>query len=263
MMIRSLKTAATGMEAQQLHIDVIANNISNVNTVGFKKGRAEFQDLFYQEVRAARRSEVAEAEGAPAPLEVGQGTRPIATTKVFTTGSFKQTGNDLDVAIEGEGFLRVQRPDGTYAYTRDGQLKIDADGQVVNAEGRPLDPPVVVPPETTQLIVERDGTMKVMLPEETLPMEVGQLELSRFVNPAGLKSLGHNLYEETEASGIPFHGMPGEEGLGTVTQGALESSNVEVVQEMIDLISAQRAYEINSRVVRAADEMLQQTAALR
>lgn len=263
MMSRSLKTAASGMEAQQLNIDVIANNISNVNTVGFKKGRAEFQDLFYQEIRAARRSEVAADQGAPAPLEVGQGTRPIATTKTFSTGAFIQTGNELDVAVEGQGFLRLRMPDGTYAYSRAGQLKVDADGQLVNAEGRPLDPPVVVPPDTTRLIIERDGTVKAMQPGDTVPIEVGLIELTRFVNPAGLKSLGHNLYQETEATGLPFDGVPGEEGLGTITQGALESSNVEVVEEMISLISAQRAYEINSRVIQAADQMLQQTANLR
>ena len=262
-MIRSLHSAASGMEAQQLHIDVVANNLANVNTTGFKKSRVEFQDLFYQEIRAARRSEEASAQGAPAPLEVGQGTRPIATRKMFVTGDMIQTQNDLDLAIEGRGFFRIRTPDGDPAYTRAGQFALDADGQFVTAEGRPVEPGIVVPPETLSLTIEPDGTIKALQPGDTAAIEIGQLELTQFVNPAGLKSLGHNLYAETEASGEPLDGRPGEGGLGTIAQGALESSNVEVVEEMIDLIAAQRAYEINSRVVRAADEMLRETAQLR
>jgi len=262
-MIRSLNTAASGMQAQELEIDVIANNLANVNTTGFKKARAEFQDLFYQEVRAARRSEEGKGQGAPAPLEIGQGTRAIATQKNFSTGAFIQTGNQLDVAIEGHGFMRIIQPDGNMAYTRSGMLKIDADGRLTNAEGRLLDPPIEIPPEANNVIIEPDGTVKVGIANEPLPLEVGQLELSQFVNPGGLKSLGHNLYAETDASGEPIHGAPGEDGLGSIQQGMIESSNVEVIEEMISLIAAQRAYEINSRVIRASDEMLRETASIR
>ena len=262
-MIRSLNTAASGMEAQELQIDVIANNLANVNTTGFKKSRAEFQDLFYQEIRSARRSEEGKAQGAPAPLEVGQGTRAIATQKNFSTGNFIQTGNQLDIAIEGAGFLRVNQPDGGLAYTRSGMLKIDADGRICNAEGRSIDPPVEIPPEAMNVIIEPDGTVKIGISNEPIPVEVGKLELSQFVNPGGLKSLGHNLYAETDASGEPIHGSPNEDGLGSIQQGMLEGSNVEVIDEMISLIAAQRAYEINSRVIRASDEMLREIASIR
>ncbi|MCB9728878.1 MAG: flagellar basal-body rod protein FlgG [Deltaproteobacteria bacterium] len=262
-MIRSLHSAASGMEAQQLHIDVIANNLANVNTTGFKKARAEFQDLFYQEIRAARRSDTVEAEGSPIPLEVGQGTRPIATQKIFTGGDLLQTQNQLDLAIEGAGFFRVAMPDGTVAYTRAGAFKLDSDGRIVSIEGRPLDPPISVPPETTAITVEQDGTVKALQPGDIEPLEVGRIELTQFVNPAGLKSLGHSLYQATSAAGEPLDGLPGELGLGVISQGSLEGSNVVVVEEMIELIAAQRAYEINSRVIRASDEMLQTTTQLR
>lgn len=262
-MIRSLNTAASGMEAQEFEIDVIANNLANVNTTGFKRSRAEFQDLFYQEIRAARAGGEGKEQGSPAPLEVGQGTRAIATQKNFSNGALVSTGNQLDIAIEGQGFIRVNQPDGTQAYTRSGMLKIDADGRLTTAEGKSLDPPIEIPAEATNVIFEPDGTVKVGLSGETLPLEVGKLELTQFVNPGGLKSLGHNLFMETEASGEPINGTPGEEGLGSIQQGMIESSNVEVIEEMISLIAAQRAYEINSRVIRASDEMLRETASIR
>lgn len=262
-MIRSLHSAASGMEAQQLHIDVIANNLANVNTTGFKKSRAEFQDLFYQEVRAARRSEDSLAQGSPLPLEIGQGTRPIATQKIFTGGDLLQTQNQLDLAIEGSGFFRVGMADGTVAYTRAGAFKLDADGRIVNIEGRPLDPPLSVPPDTTAITVEQDGTVKAQQPGDVEPLEIGRIELTQFINPAGLKSLGHSLYQATAAAGEPLDGVPGDLGLGIISQGSLEGSNVVVVEEMIELIAAQRAYEINSRVIRASDEMLQTTTQLR
>ena len=262
-MIRSLNTAASGMEAQEFEIDVIANNLANVNTTGFKRSRAEFQDLFYQEIRAARGGEEGKEQGSPAPLEVGQGTRAIATQKNFSNGALVSTGNQLDIAIEGQGFIRVNQPDGTHAYTRSGMLKIDADGRLTTAEGKSLDPPIQIPAEATNVIFEPDGTVKVGLSNEPLPLEVGKLELSQFVNPGGLKSLGHNLFMETEASGEPINGTPNEEGLGSIQQGMIESSNVEVIEEMISLIAAQRAYEINSRVIRASDEMLRETASIR
>lgn len=263
-MIRSLHSAASGMEAQQTQIDVIANNMANVNTTGFKKGRAEFQDLLYQEIAGATQEQVRSGgSGRPAPIEIGMGTRLVATQKMFETGDLRQTTNELDVAIEGDGFFRVRMADGTRGYTRAGDFKVIASGQLVTNHGDPVEPPLFVPPETTRVIIEKDGTVKAQQPGEVTPTEVGRIELSQFANPVGLKSLGHGLYAQTEASGQPIDGRPGEEGLGEVAQGFLEGSNVKVVEEMIDLIAAQRAYEINSRVIRAADEMLAEAAQLR
>ncbi|MCB9737005.1 MAG: flagellar basal-body rod protein FlgG [Deltaproteobacteria bacterium] len=263
-MIRSLHSAASGMEAQQTQIDVIANNMANVNTTGFKKSRAEFQDLLYQEVQAATaRSGRRSSEGRPVPIEIGQGTRLVATQKIFQTGDLHQTTNQLDVAIEGDGFLRVRMPDGLRSYTRDGGLKMTSEGQVVTTFGHPLDPPIFIPPDATRVAIDQDGTVKAQVPGDVDLVEVGRIELSQFVNPSGLRSLGSGLYQETEASGRPIDGAPGEQGRGTVAQGFLESSNVKVVEEMIDLIAAQRAYEINSKVIQAADQMLGEAAQLR
>lgn len=262
-MIRSLRTAASGMEAQQLSIDVIANNLANVNTVGFKRSRAEFQDLFYQELRSAKDNGEDQIEASPLPLEVGQGTRAVATNKIFQAGILMPTNNEMDLAIEGAGFFRVVLPDGTPAYTRNGALKVDQDGQVVTVEGQVLDPPIVIPPEATAMLVESDGTVKAVMPGDTDPIEVGRIGLSLFLNPSGLKSMGHNLYQRTEGSGEPLDGFAGDEGFGTVAQGMLEGSNVKVIEEMINLIAAQRAYEINSRVIQAADQMLRETTNLR
>lgn len=262
-MIRSLHTASTGMEAQQLELDVIANNLANVNTTGFKRSRAEFQDLFYQEIRAARRGDDASQQGSPSPLEVGQGTRPIATQKMFAPGNLVQTQNQLDLAIEGQGFFRIAMPDGEVAYTRSGMFQLDADGQLITSEGRPLDPPIDIPPDSLSVTIEPDGTVKVTQPGDAGTIEAGRIELAMFVNPGGLKSMGHNLYMETEGSGEPIDGVPGSDGFGQLAQGSLESSNVQVVEEMIGLIAAQRAYEINSKVIRASDEMLRETASLR
>ena len=262
-MIRSLNSAASGMEAQQLNIDVIANNLANVNTLGFKKARAEFQDLFYQEIRQATQQPGGGPGGAPAPLEVGQGTRPVATQRIFQPGDLQQTNNELDMAIEGAGFFRVRMPDDQIAYTRAGAFKTDADGQIVNSEGLPMDPPVVIPADTISLAIERDGTIKAKRPGEIQPVEIGQVELSQFVNPVGLKAMGHGLYTETEGSGPAIDSVPDRDGFGRIAHGMVESSNVKVVSEMIDLIAAQRAYEINSRVIRASDEMLELAAQLR
>jgi flagellar basal-body rod protein FlgG len=266
-MIRSLHTAASGMEAQQLRIDTIANNLANVNTNGFKKSRAEFQDLFYQQLRASGSPQATRAtsqqSGAPVGLEVGMGTRPVATQKIFSMGELMQTNNPLDIAIEGNGFFRVTRADGTFAYTRAGAFKTNADGMVVTAEGQPLDPVIVIPQDTVSVSIETDGTVKAQAPGDVDAVEIGRLELVQFVNPAGLTSLGHGLFAETEASGQPIFGFPGEDGLGQVAQGMLESSNVKVVEEMIDLIAAQRAYEINSKVIQTTDEMLRQTTNMR
>ena len=261
-MIRSLNTAASGMEAQQFRIDVIANNMANVNTVGFKKSRAEFQDLFYQQIRA---SDVGsgEARGTPAPLEVGLGVRPVTTQKMFGAGDMLMTHNQLDLAIEGRGFYKFRMPDGENAYSRAGAFMVDREGVVINAQGFALDPPIIIPPETTALTVDRDGTVKALQPGDTEGIEVGRIELVQFANPAGLSSAGGGLFRQSGASGEEIVGQPGEQGMGTIAQGMLESSNVKVVEEMIDLISAQRAYEINSRVVRAADEMLREATSLR
>ncbi len=258
-----MHTAASGMEAMQTQIDVIANNMANVNTTGFKKARAEFQDLLYQQVRAPSVARTRGESGRPVGVEIGLGTRLMATQKVFETGDMKQTQNQLDLAIQGDGFFRVRLDDRQFAYTRAGDFKITARGQIVTSQGHPLEPPLFVPPDTTAITIEDDGTVKAEQPGETEAIEVGRIELGRFANPAGLKALGQGLYLETEASGRAVIGAPGEEGVGALEQGMLESSNVEVVEEMIDLIAAQRAYEINSRVIKAADEMLAEAAQLR
>ena len=262
-MIRSMHTAASGMEAMQTQIDVIANNMANVNTTGFKKGRAEFQDLLYQEVRAPSSQRTRGNSGRPVGVEIGLGTHLVATQKMFETGDMKQTQNQLDLAIQGDGFFRVRVNDQQLGYTRAGDFKITAQGQIVTSQGHPLEPPLFVPPETTTITIEENGVVKAQQPGDTAPVEVGTLELARFANPGGLKALGEGVFLETEASGHPVLNAPGEEGVGTVQQGMLEASNVEVVEEMIDLIAAQRAYEINSRVIKAADEMLAETAQLR
>jgi len=234
-----------------------------VNTTGFKKARAEFQDLLYQEVRAASAQRQRGNMGRPVGVEIGLGTRLVATQKMFETGDMKQTQNQLDLAIQGEGFFRVRLNDNDFGYSRAGELKITAQGQIVTTQGHPLEPPLFVEPETTTVIIDSNGLVKTLEPGQTQPTEVGNIELVRFPNPAGLKALGDGIYLETETSGRPVIGTPGEDGVGSVEQGMLESSNVEVVEEMIDLIAAQRAYEINSRVIRAADEMLADAAQLR
>ena len=258
-----MHNAASGMEAMQTQIDVIANNLANVNTTGFKKARAEFQDLLYQEVRAPSAERQRGNAGRPVGVEIGLGTRLIATQKSFETGDMKQTQNQLDLAIQGEGFFRVRVSEDQLGYTRAGDFKVTANGQIVTSNGHPLEPPLFVPPETTQITIEDTGLVKALQPGETTPVEVGNLELARFANPAGLKAMGSGLFLETEASGRAVIGAPGDEGVGTVEQGMLEASNVAVVEEMIDLIAAQRAYEINSRVIKAADEMLAEAAQLR
>lgn len=262
-MIRSMHTAASGMEAMQSQIDVIANNMANVNTTGFKKARAEFQDLLYQEVRAPSGQRTRGNPGRPVGVEIGLGTRLVATQKMFTTGDMKQTQNQLDLAIQGDGFFHVRLNEDQLGFTRAGDFKITAQGQIVTSAGHPLEPPLFVPPETTTITIESDGLVKALQPGQTDPVEVGTIELARFANPAGLKSLGEGVMVETEASGRAVLGTPGDEGVGTLEQGMLESSNVAVVEEMIDLIAAQRAYEINSRVIKAADEMLAEAAQLR
>ncbi len=260
-MLRALSTAATGMEAQETKLDVTAHNIANASTNGFKRERAEFADLMYQTMRAPG-AITGQGTKAPTGVEIGLGVRVASTQRSFSEGDLRQTGNPLDVAIEGNGFLAIQMPNDRIGYTRDGALKLDPEGKLVNSEGYPVVGDITIPPDAQSVSIGADGTVSATLPGEPAPIELGRIELVGFTNPAGLAAMGKNLFTETGASGQPFTGNPGEEGLGTLMQGALEGSNVKVVEEMIDLISGQRAYEVNSRVVRAADEMLQNTASL-
>lgn len=262
-MIRSLYTAGSGMDTQQFRIDVIANNLANVNTTAFKKSRPEFQDLYYQQIRSATAGDGGRTTGQTAPLEVGQGVRAVSTQKMFQVGEMVATNNPLDMAIEGQGFFRVRLPDGTNALTRNGQLKTNAEGMMVTSDGLPLEPPIYLPPGTNHLVVAGDGTISAVTPGDVDPIEVGRLELAQVVNPAGLTSMGRSMYQWTSAAGQISYGRPNDPGFGRVVQGTLETSNVQVVEEMINLIGAQRAYEINSRVVKAADEMLREAAQVR
>jgi flagellar basal-body rod protein FlgG len=261
-MFRSMHIAATGMAAQEAQLESISNNLANSNTVGFKKTRADFQDLVYQTVRAAGSPNSA-TTAAPTGLQVGSGVRIVATTRQFQQGALMNTGNPLDVAIEGNGFFVVQQPDGTNAYTRAGTLKTDGQGRLVTAEGMPLEPPITIPADATGVSVGADGTVTATVKGQTTPVTLGQLQLATFVNPPGLSALGHNLLASTPASGDPQIGNPGTDGRGTLLQGSVEHANVEVVEEMIGLIAAQRAYEINSKVITAADEMLRNATQLR
>jgi flagellar basal-body rod protein FlgG len=253
-MDKVLYVAASGMQAQKLYIDVIANNLANVNTNGFKKSAINFQDLLYENVRDA--GEPTEgAQSRPAGLQLGNGSRVIATPRSFAQGAIIATENPLDIAIQGDGFLTVRMPDGSAAYTRDGSLKISGDGLIVTADGYIVEPELTVPEDAQQIVIRSDGQVEVLRFGETQFSQIGQLELARFINPAGLEAMGHNLYKETAASGTPFTGTPGTEGLGSLAQGFLETSNVDVVEEMVAMIAAQRAYEINSKAIRTAEEM--------
>lgn len=254
-MIRSLYTAATGMEAQQLNMDVTANNLANVNTTGFKKSRVDFQDLLYQTLRTAGATQ-AQGMQVPTGIQVGLGTRAAGTQKIFTPGDYQQTGNDLDLIIEGDGFFQVMLPSGDLAFTRDGAFKVDGQGRVVTSDGYPLQPEITLPPETKAVSIGSDGTVSVTLAGQTDPQELGQIQIVKFLNAAGLVSEGRNLLTKSAASGEPITGIPGQDGLGTVAQGFVEMSNVKVVEEMVNMIVAQRAYEVNSKSIQTADEML-------
>jgi len=244
------------MQAQELNIDVISNNLANVNTSGFKKSRAEFQDLLYEILRPAGAASSQDTT-VPTGIQLGHGSRPSAVQKVFTGGDFQNTNNELDWAIEGDGFFQIELPTGETAYSRAGEFKLNADGRIVNPDGFPLMPEMSVPTNTVSITVGMDGTVSVIQADDATPVEIGTIQLARFVNAAGLKSLGKNLYSPTEASGDEIVGTPGENGLGTMAQGFLEMSNVSVVDEMVNMITAQRAYEINSKVIQTADDMLQ------
>ncbi|GAM09675.1 flagellar basal-body rod protein FlgG [Geobacter sp. OR-1] len=256
-MIRALWTAASGMQAQQTNIDVVANNLANVNTSGFKKSRADFQDLIYQNVKTTGAPSTNTTQ-IPSGIQIGLGTKVAAVTKLFTSGNINQTGNELDIAIEGEGFFQVQMPDGTTAYTRSGTWKKDSQGRVVTSDGYPMTPEIVVPNNATQITIGNDGTVSVLQSGQTAPTNVGTIQLATFSNQTGLSSIGKNLFMNTDSSGAATTGTPGQNGVGTLAQGFLEMSNVSVMEEMVQMIIGQRAYEINSKAVQTADEMLQQ-----
>ncbi len=259
-MIRALWTASSGMQSQQVNMDVIANNLANVNSSGFKKSRADFQDILYQTNRVAGTS--TNGGEVPTGVQIGLGSRVAAVQKVFTTGDFQQTENELDVAIEGPGFFQVSLPDGSDAYTRSGALKKDSTGRLVTSDGYPLIPEVVIPENATSIAISESGRVEVMLDGENQATEVGNIQLVRFGNPGGLNSLGRNMYAETSTTGAPVTGTPGEDGFGTLTQGFLEGSNVNIMEEMVNMIAGQRAYEVNSKAIKTADEMLQMTSGL-
>lgn len=261
-MIRSLWTASTGMEAQQLNIDIISHNLANVNTTGFKKSRADYQDLLYQEIKSAGASS-SPSTMVPTGIQVGQGVRTVSTEKVFNQGNFKQTENPLDIAIEGEGFFQVSKPDGQLAYTRTGEFKIDSDGRLVTSDGYLIEPQISIPANAMAITISADGIISATQPGMATPTQVGNLELARFINPSGLQPVGKNLYLPTASSGAATTGLPGSEGIGTLAQGFLEMSNVSVVEEMVNMIAAQRAYEINSKSIQTTDEMLQTANAMK
>lgn len=254
-MNRALRTASTGMFAQQVNIDLISNNLANVNTTGFKKSRPEFQDLMYQTIKTSGIAEDGRTTEA-AEIQIGNGAIPIATAKNFRQGDTQPTSNPLDIAVQGEGFLQVRRMDGTTAYTRDGSLKISAEGQLVTAQGYVIEPGITFSANTSDISIARDGTVQVMEAGQSGQIKLGQIELAKFINPAGLHAIGNNLFLETGASGQPIVGAPGVDGFGEIAQGSLESSNVDVVEEMISMIVAQRAYEINSKTIKTVEEML-------
>ena len=255
-MIRSLWTAASGMQAQTLNIDVIANNLANVNTTGFKRSRADFQDLLYESLRAPG---VSSSEGTEVPtgIQVGHGARPAATQKVFIQGDLQHTQNELDLAIEGDGFFQIVQPNGEIAYSRAGAFKVDSEGRIVTSDGFLLEPEVVIPTDTVSISVGSDGTISVMQAGQTQATDIGTVELARFINPSGLQNIGRNLVLPSSASGDAIAGTPGLDGFGTIAQGFMEMSNVSVVDEMVNMITAQRAYEINSKAIQASDDMLQ------
>ncbi len=261
-MIRALFSAASGMQAQQMNVDVISNNIANVNTVGFKRSRPDFQDLVYQTMSTAGASS-SSSTVIPTGMQLGLGVKPVAIQKLHSQGDFQSTGNSLDLVIEGDGFFQVTMPDGTINYTRSGAFKLDKDGKVVNSDGYPLEPAITIPANTTNITVGGDGTVSVMQAGSSSPVQVGTLELATFMNPGGLQANGKNLFVNTDASGDATTGAPGVDGRGTIQQGFLEMSNVNIVEELANLIIAQRAFEMNSKAVQTADQMLQNINAMK
>ncbi len=260
-MIRSLWISKTGLDAQQTQLDVISNNLANVSTNGFKRSRAVFEDLLYQTMRQPGAASSQQSQ-LPVGLQVGTGVRPVATARLFTQGNMQQTGNSLDMAVSGQGFFQVQLPDGTTGYTRDGSFHVDANGGLVTSNGFAVSPAITIPADAQSVTVGQDGTISVVKAGSTTPSNVGSLQLVTFMNPAGLQAMGQNTYLETAASGTPTTGTPGTSGRGTIQQGYVETSNVNVVEELVSMIQTQRAYEINSKAIQTSDQMLQKLAQL-
>ncbi len=260
-MIKSLWISKTGMDAQQTQMDVISNNLANVSTSGFKRSRAVFEDLLYQTMRQPG-AQSSQQTQLPSGLQIGTGVRTVATERIFTQGNLQQTGNDKDVAIQGAGFFQVLLPDGTTAYTRDGSFQVDNQGQLVTSSGFVVQPAITIPANAQSITVGRDGTVSITQAGNPTPTQVGALQLATFMNPAGLESKGENLYVETAASGTPNANTPGTNGAGLLVQGYVETSNVNVVEEMVNMIQTQRAYEINSKAISTSDQMLQKLAQL-
>jgi flagellar basal-body rod protein FlgG len=254
-MIRSLSIAATGMQAQQTQLDTISHNLANVASNGFKRGHVVFEDLLYQNLRQVGAAS-SESTQLPAGLQVGLGVRPVATSRVFTQGNLQQSSNPLDVAVKGNGFFQIQLPDGTTGYTRDGGFQLDAQGQLVTNAGYAVQPGIVVPANAQSVTIAGDGTVSAQLPGQASAQVIGQLQLASFVNAAGLDPKGQNLFAETAASGTPNAGVPGTDGLGQLQQGFVETSNVNVVEELVAMIQTQRAYELNSKAIQTSDQML-------
>jgi flagellar basal-body rod protein FlgG len=254
-MIRSLWIAKTGLDAQQTQLDVTSNNLANVATNGFKRARAVFEDLLYQTLRQPGASSSAQTQ-IPSGLQIGTGVRPVATERIFTQGNLTQTGNSLDIAIQGEGFFQIQLPDGTLGYTRDGAFQKDSQGQIVTANGYPLSPAITIPSNALSVTVGTDGVVTVLQSGSTTPVQIGQIQLASFVNNGGLQSMGQNLFLETASSGTATPNTPGTNGVGLLNQGYVETSNVNVVEELVSMITTQRAYEINSRSIQTSDQML-------
>ncbi len=255
-MIRSLWISKTGLDAQQTQMDTIANNLANVSTNGFKRSRAVFEDLLYQTLRQPG-AQSSQQTQIPSGLQIGTGVRPVAAERIHTQGNLQQTGNQLDVAIQGGGFFQVLMPDGTTGYTRDGSFQRDSQGQMVTASGFPIQPAITLPANAVTVTIGRDGVVSVTQPGVVAPVQVGSLQLASFINPAGLMSMGENLYQETASSGTPSTNVPGTNGAGLLNQNYVETSNVNVVEEMVNMIQTQRAYEINSKSITTSDQMLQ------
>jgi flagellar basal-body rod protein FlgG len=260
--MRALNTAATGMMAQELNVEVIANNIANMRTTGYKRQRAEFQDMLYDHVRRIGTQTSTQGNILPVGVDIGSGVKTVGTPRIMTQGTLTQTGGDLDVAIRGEGFFKIQLPDGTFAYSRDGSFQMDAQGRIVTAQGNLVQPGITVPNNSTSLTINPQGQVSVIVAGNTNPTILGQLTLTRFINKAGLLPIGDNMFQETPASGPPQDGLANTDGMGDVQQGNLEQANVEAVTEISDLIAAQRAYEMNSKVISATDQMLQSVIGL-